>query len=225
MTNPIIRSSVEDFLAQQTTTKPRMRGRLIFALDATASRQQTWDQAVKLQADMFREVAAIGGLDIQLVYFRGIRGVDGECRASSWVNDAMQLARQMNHVTCLGGPTQITRVLEHARRETIAGPPVSALCYVGDMCEDRPDELRQAAAALGEQSVPAFMFQEGRDLDGQRAFQDVATLTKGAYAAFGSGLGRLAELLRAIALFATGGREALASSSSQEAVRLLGSLR
>ena len=48
------------------------RGRLIFALDATMSRQPTWDTACRLQADMFREAAAIGGLDVQLLYFRGL---------------------------------------------------------------------------------------------------------------------------------------------------------
>ena len=51
------------------------------------SRQPTWDTACTLQADMFREAAAIGGLDIQLVYFRGL----GECRASGWVADSERL--------------------------------------------------------------------------------------------------------------------------------------
>jgi hypothetical protein len=160
MSTPLIRNAVEDFLAQQATTKHHGRGRLIFALDATASRQETWDHAVKLQADMFREVAAIGKLDVQLVYFRGMHGIDGECRASSWASDALQLARLMNHVTCRAGHTQITRVLRHALYETTAGQPVSALCCVGDMCEDDPDELMQAARALGQQKVPTFMFQE-----------------------------------------------------------------
>ena len=65
------------------------RGRLIFALDATMSRQPTWDSACALQADMFREAASIGGLDIQLVYFRGL----SECRASGWVAGADKLGR------------------------------------------------------------------------------------------------------------------------------------
>ena len=69
----------------------------------------------------------------------------------------------MNHVTCRAGHTQITRVLRHALHETTTGQPVSALCYVGDMCEDDPDELMQAARALGQPKVPTFMFQEGRN--------------------------------------------------------------
>ena len=53
------------------TTPNRTGGRLIFALDATASRQPTWDQACQLQGEMFVETAAIGGLNIQLVWYRG----------------------------------------------------------------------------------------------------------------------------------------------------------
>ena len=45
------------------------RGRLIFALDATMSRQPTWDMAQTLQQRMFEETEALGGLDVQLVYF------------------------------------------------------------------------------------------------------------------------------------------------------------
>src|SRR5215470_6359116 len=59
------------------------RSRLIFALDATMSRQPTWDTACKLQGEMFMEAQAIGGLDVQLIYFRGL----GECRASRWVSE------------------------------------------------------------------------------------------------------------------------------------------
>ena len=44
------------------------RGRLIFALDATASREPTWDRACRIQGEMFEATAALGGLDIQLVF-------------------------------------------------------------------------------------------------------------------------------------------------------------
>src|SRR3546814_15791444 len=79
------------------------RGRLMFALDATASRQPTWDRACRIQAEMFHATAAIGGLDVQLVFYRGF----GECKASPWVSDAAALARKMTAVGCLGGQTQI----------------------------------------------------------------------------------------------------------------------
>ena len=66
-------------------------GRLVFALDATMSRQPTWDMACALQADMFREAAALGSLDIRLVYYRGFN----ECRATGWISDSAQLAKLM----------------------------------------------------------------------------------------------------------------------------------
>src|SRR5271166_4440675 len=86
------------------------RGRLIFALDATMSRQPTWDTACRLQADMFNETASIGGLDIQLVYYRGL----AECRASPWVAEAGRLRELMSGIDCRGGQTQIGKVLAHA---------------------------------------------------------------------------------------------------------------
>jgi len=54
---------VADFLA-----KIRPRGRLIFIIDATASRQRTWDAACQLQSEMFAEAGKLGGLDAQLVF-------------------------------------------------------------------------------------------------------------------------------------------------------------
>src|ERR1044072_5915373 len=92
---------------------PHARGRLIFALDATMSRQPTWDMACALQADMFREAATIGTLDIRLVYYRGLK----ECRASTWVSDTAHLARLMSGIACRGGNTQIGRVVCDARAE------------------------------------------------------------------------------------------------------------
>jgi hypothetical protein len=44
------------------------RGRLMFAMDATASREPTWDRACHIQAQMFEATSALGGLEIQLVY-------------------------------------------------------------------------------------------------------------------------------------------------------------
>src|SRR5262249_23134241 len=70
------RAEIEAFLGQVGALDPPVkaseRGRLIFALDATMSRQPTWDQACQLQAEMFREAADVGGLDLQLVYYRGL---------------------------------------------------------------------------------------------------------------------------------------------------------
>jgi hypothetical protein len=187
------------------------RGRLLFAMDATMSRQPTWDMALKLQADMFAEVKAIGGLDVQLIYFRSY----DECRASGWVNDPETLARLMTGIRCLGGFTQIRKVLAHARRES-EKKKINALVYVGDCMEEDIDHLAALAGELGILGVPAFMFQEGRDGKAETAFREIARLTKGAYCRFDAGsASQLRELLRAVAAYAAGGRLALEDFSKR----------
>ena len=111
------RADIEAFLGQVGALDPAVkaseRGRLIFALDATMSRQPTWDQACQLQAEMFREAATVGGLDLQLVYYRGL----AECRASGWIAEPKRFGELMSRIDCRGGQTQIAKVLAHAQRE------------------------------------------------------------------------------------------------------------
>jgi hypothetical protein len=221
-----IRGGVDRFLEQQKSAPTPQRGRLIFALDATASREHCWDTAQQLQAEMFREVAAIGRLDVQLVYFRGPSGQPGsECRASPWVEDPSRLAKLMSSIDCRAGYTQIARVLTHACYEA-GRQKINALVYVGDACEDERDELVQAAHNLAALQVPVFIFQEGREPLVQRRFQEIASITNGACFSFDVGAVQpLAQLLRAIATFAVGGLTALQASSNPGATKLLGSLR
>jgi len=212
-------AEVDAFIARVSTIAPAAsgRGRLIFAMDATMSRQPTWDLALGLQAEMFRAVKEVGGLDVQLVYFRGF----GETRASKWVGDPEALARLMTRVSCQGGYTQIRKVLAHARRESERGK-VNAVVYVGDCMEENIDELSQRAGELGLLGTPVFLFQEGRDPKAEQAFREIARLTRGAYCHFDAGSARqLRDLLTAVAVYATGGRKALQDYGSTAAVRLL----
>jgi hypothetical protein len=222
------RAEIDAFLAKVRTLGPAAeagsRGRLIFALDATMSRQPLWDTACRLQADMFREAASVGGLDVQLVYYRGL----GECRASGWVSDARQLGALMERIDCRGGHTQIGKVLAHARRET-ERRKVNALVFVGDAMEEPIDDLCASAGSLGLLGVPAFVFQEGHDPAAEQAFREMARLSRGAYCRFDPGAAhQLAELLRAVAAYAAGGMKALADLKARQhggAVRLLEQLR
>lgn len=181
------------------------RGRLIFALDATASREPTWDRACHLQAEMFEATAELGGLDVQLVYYRGFR----QCRASRWTSDARELLRVMTKVRCLGGLTQIRKVLGHALKET-ARDKVNAIVFVGDCMEEDVDDLCDLAGRLGLAGVPVFIFHEGGEPGAARAFRQVARLSGGAYCSFDTGSAdQLRELLGAVAVYAAGGRKAL----------------
>jgi hypothetical protein len=196
------------------------RGRLLFALDATMSRQPTWDLACQLQGEMFEAIPK-GTLQVQLQYFRGF----GECRASKWVVDASALARLMTGIECRGGNTQISKVFAHARAEH-ARQRINAVVYVGDAIEEDVDALADKAGQLGLLGCPMFVFQEGHDSRVEAAFREFARLTKGAYARFDSSAPReLAELLKAVAAYASGGRDLLRLQKSAPARALLEQLR
>jgi hypothetical protein len=187
------------------------RGRLIFALDATMSRQPTWDTACRLQAEMFEEARKVGTLDIQLVYYRGFK----ECRASRWVSDPTSLRDLMTGIECRGGNTQIGRILSHARKET-GKRKVGVLVFIGDAIEEPIDKLAAIAGELGLLGLKTFVFQEGTDPAVERGFREIARLTGGAYARFDvKAAGQFAELLRAAAVYAAGGMKALAKGSGE----------
>jgi hypothetical protein len=191
------------------------RARLIFALDATASRQPSWDTAAQLQGEMFQAPAAAGNLSCQLVYYRGY---NGETHASQWFESAKALGDAMNKITCMAGHTQIEKVLQHAAREH-AKAPIAALILISDACEENENDVYAAARAL---PVPCFVFEEGRSDLVAGIYSRIAEITKGAVAQFdSSSAAKLADLLKAVAAFATGGIKALEAQKSPAATLLL----
>ncbi|MFN0194461.1 MAG: VWA domain-containing protein [Aestuariivirga sp.] len=209
-------SSVDAFLKKVNQLQPARRtadgkGRLVFAMDATMSRQPTWDRALSIQSEMFTAAGSAGSLEVQLVYFRGFR----ECRASRWVQDAASLANAMTKVDCRGGNTQIARVLSHAMAESKTAP-VSAVVFVGDAMEENVDELCELAGRAGMLGIPFFMFQEGNEAAATRAFKEIARLTRGAHFHLDqTSASILKELLAAAAAYASGGRKALERQASK----------
>ena len=195
--------------------------RLIFAIDATASRQPTWDTACQLQGEMFRATANIATLAVQLCYYRGFN----EFYASRWLSDSDQLGQLMNSVFCEGGHTQITRLLRHALSEQRSSR-VRALVFIGDALEENPDTVCDLAGQCGLLKLPLFLFQEGGDGQVEKTFRSMARLSGGAYARFDARSAHtLAALLGAVASYAAGGRAALESTTSDSAKLLLGQLR
>lgn len=190
-------------------TKGQGAGRLLFALDATASRERTWDQASQLQAEMFLAARDAGGLQVQLAYFRGF----AEFYKTQWCQDSLALLGLMTGIQCRAGTTQIARVLRHALAENKT-QRVHCLVYVGDAMEENPELLCQLAGQLGMLKVPIFLFQEGRDPQVATSFQAMARLSGGGYSQFDAGsAAQLRELLRAVAIYASGGLTALESFS------------
>ncbi len=217
-------ADVNAFLQKVRSMPPVVKagegGRLIFAMDATMSRQPTWDRALQLQGEMFEETGKIGGLDVQLIYFRGF----GECRASKWVSNARSLANLMTTVDCRGGHTQISKILAHIKREA-GKQKVSAVVYVGDAMEEDVDKLCNQAGEIGLLGVPIFMFQEGGDGVAERAFREIARLTRGAWCRFDSSSAQqLRDLLSAVAVYAAGGRVALENYSKSKGGNIAGLL-
>jgi hypothetical protein len=188
------------------------RGRLIFALDATASREPMWERAAKVQSEMFLAAKDLGGLDVQLVQYGGI----ADFQAGPFVADASALVAHMRAVRCAAGETQIANVLRHGIAETRRAK-VAALVFVGDAVEENPDTLAKYAGELGLLGTPVFVFHEGGDPIARNALEAVARLSGGAYCPFDANAAdALRDLLAAVAAFAAGGRKALADLSARK---------
>jgi hypothetical protein len=209
LSQPSPSNQIQSFLEQVAKTPaiaPNAgKGRLLFALDATASREPTWQEARRLQADMFDVAASSGGLAIQLCYYRGL----ADFFATPWLTQSRDLKARMERVECLGGLTQIRRVLEHAVHEA-RRERVNAMVFIGDCVEEDADTLTHLAGQLGVLNTRVFLFQEGDDPTAERIFRQIAKLSGGAHCHFDAGSARqLGDLLGAVAAYAAGGQAAL----------------
>lgn len=214
---PASTKEISDFLQRVKQTPrasgARSAGRLAFIIDATASRQPTWDHACQMQGEMFKAVEKVGSLQVQLAYFRGF----DEFKATAWIDNTNALLRLMSGVTCLAGHTQIIRVLQHLVQES-GRQRIAAAVYIGDACEENSKKIFQLAGQLGVLKTPMFMFQEGRDTRAARVFETVGSLSGGAYCRFdASSASLLAELLSAVAVYAAGGQQALIDMKNKSA--------
>jgi len=186
-------------------TEGVIQGRVIFALDATASRQSTWDHACHIQNKMFLATGEVDNLALKLCYFRGFQ----EFQSSKWLTQASQLQQVMAQVHCMAGHTQITKVLQLALNETRI-TPVQAVIFIGDSLEENANTLCKLAGELGLHKTPVFIFQEGGDVTAKRTFTSITRLSGGAYHHFdGHSSELLKQLLVAVAIFASKGRDGL----------------
>lgn len=213
------RTQIENFLGKSKAiaTFVENQPRLLFAVDATASRQPTWNTAKKLQSEMFLATAKSASLSVQLCYFRGFH----DFYASAWISQSAELAKKMSRVKCEGGHTQIVRLLKHAQTEHTKSA-IKAVVFIGDANEESADTLCNMAGQCGLLKLPLFMFQEGRNSAVKKTFSDMARLSGGAFAHFDqNSAAKLAALLGAVASYAAGGRKALQKHDSEAARALL----
>ena len=213
--------------AEKQPNEDGSSGRIIVGLDLTSSREASLHQARIATAAMFGTIKAIGSLAVKLIYYRG----NWECKAGDWHTDPAIVSQHMLGLSCVGGNTQIAKMLRFVLAEK---QRISGVVFVGDHCEDRPKELRKLAQALGERFIPLFMFHEcaGDDPRWMRAkpiFEDMASASGGAYVQFSpdnSGA-VLKELLSSVAAFSDAGAEGverMALPKTSEALELRGRL-
>lgn len=208
-------TSVKAFLEQASKVpvpaESKSLGRLIFGMDATASREPCWDMACQIQADMFTETAALGQLQIQLCYYQGY----GEFYATNWTQNATQLQQEMTSVRCKSGQTQIQRILKHTLSQA-NDHKINALVFIGDHMEELADKLLETAGQLALRGIPVFIFHEGSDPIAEQTFRRISKITKGAYCRFDqSSAEQLRALLNAVAIYAVGGLSALNTHSQR----------
>ena len=190
----------------QSPTLPR--GRLMFALDATASREPTWAIARDLQAKMFREAAPIGRLDCPagLLSGRRVPSVEmGVKRGATRATDEPDRLSGRLYADWQGprACTSRDRESRQSRHWYSSATP----------WKRTSSTLAAMAGKLGTQGVPIFLFQEGRDAAVRSAFRLLALKSGGAYFEFNPDASRaveqLSEQLNAVARLAVGDAEAL----------------
>jgi hypothetical protein len=191
----------------RSSAKAAAPGRLIVVLDLTGSRSGSLEQARIATTAMFEAIKCVGSVLVKLIYYRG----NSECKTSKWVSDPEILNSAMLRLACRTGETQIARALRIANGADQG--PVSAVVFIGDHCEDDPDELASLASSLGEKGIPIFVFHECADsdfrsLNAQRVFQCMAETSGGMYCEFKPDSGAvLRDLLASVAAFSAAGSE------------------
>ncbi len=188
--------------------------RIGFLIDATGSREHTWEQAQTIQARLFRTASGLKAIKLRLVYFGG-----NKLTALSWKKNARSVARHMAAVRCKAGLTQILEGLQKFANET-PEDRAAAIILVGDCFEEDSAQAEHIAAQLKDKGIKIFSFIEGDDWTAHSVFQRLAEITGGRFAKFGDEL-PLADLCEGVALLTSGSKKALRRLKNEKARLLL----
>ena len=194
---------------------------LLIAFDATASRQNMWETAKKVQSELFQTATETAHITAKIGYFRGHE----ECRISKAHNNADQIVNLMNSVKCQAGGTQLGKLLKHSQTSK-----QDAVIYTGDTI-DPVEDFEHLKNLASEQPAPWYIIHDQSNHPGKEAFsnfQQLAKLTGGAAMSYGKESAEretsLKETFAAIAALSTGGLKALSAQKTEPALRLLASL-
>lgn len=181
-----------------------IRPRLIFAIDATASREPSWNAARQVTDSLF--TALPGALDIALA----VHGGSFLHTFTDFSANPGALRDRAAGITCLTGRTQLLPILSRA----LSNPGVRVVLYIGDVFEESPMRARRLADAMGARGITLIVLHDTVDWQARRdaeLFADLARRTGGCVLPFdASAVQRLRDLLQAVAFYAVGGTELLA---------------
>lgn len=180
-----------------------LRPRLVFAVDATASREPAWAAARQVTDAL---VSALpGALDVALAVHGGAR----VHTFTAFTNDANRLRDRAAGVACQAGSTRLLPILSASLRQ----PGVRVVVYIGDVFEESISQGRRMADAMGANATKLIVLHDTADPAARRdaeVFWDLAKRTGGCVLPFdASAPGRLRDLLSAVAVFAVGGEKLL----------------
>jgi hypothetical protein len=188
-----------------------VRPRLVFAVDATASREPAWAAARKVTDALVK--ALPGALDVALAVHGGSR----VHTFTAFTNDAATLRDRAAGVACEAGLTRLLPILSASMKR----PGVRVVVYIGDVFEESLVQGRRLADAMGGQGggqgagqgIKLIVLHDTSDPSARRdaeVFWDLAKRTGGCVLPFdASASGRLRDLLSAVAVYAVGGEKLL----------------
>ncbi len=197
-----LRSAVMHAEPPQDSATPT-RPRLVFAVDATASREPAWAAARQVTDALVQ--ALPGELDVALAVHGGSR----VHTFTGFTSDARTLRDRAAGVTCQAGSTRLLPILSASLKQ----PAVRVVVYIGDVLEESLAHGRPLADQMGAQGIKLFVLHDTADRSAQRyaeVFWDLAKRTGGCVLPFDpSAPGRLRDLLSAMAVYAVGGEKLL----------------
>jgi hypothetical protein len=189
---------------------PRFRPRVVFCIDRTASRQDSFEPAKRLTDAVLG--ALPGELELSLASFGG-----EDVTFSPWTIDPARVRKVAAGLRCKAGYTQLLKVL----RGVLEIDAVRCVVHVGDMFEEDAHAAADMAAELAGRGVRVIVLHdtslrgmnfspEAHD-DARAVFQMLAQRTGGVLLPFDiSALEELAKLMEALAVLTVGGTEMLA---------------
>jgi hypothetical protein len=179
------------------------RPRLVFAVDATASREPAWAAARQVTDALVK--ALPGELDVALAVHGGSR----VHTFTPFTNDPSTLRDHAAGVTCQAGLTRLLPILSAG----LKAPSVRVVVYIGDVFEESLAHGRLLADTMGRQSIRLIVLHDTVDPGARRdaeVFWDLARRTGGCVLPFDANApGRLRDLLSAVAVYAVGGEKLL----------------